>query len=203
MKNISRYFFMAGGVILPRLSLVTLDWIEKKNSNPASNKQRQSIFQAEKDLLTGKLSPESYLSLAAACGSGATAQDVLKGLFSEIKVDQGALSTACDLKKNGRVYLVSDYPRPWLEEAACKTPIFECFSPDDVLYTAELGLGNDVSSLFDVLSSKSYLHPDANMWVDAYPLRTSEAVRRGIDAIIYVEERRLRRELKLRNLLEN
>ena len=206
MKRITNYFFMVGGVILPRIAQTTIELLAEKKGQPLAHDQRMTIFEAEKALFIGQIIPEVFLKrIDQLCNCFKSRHELLIEFMKWIRVDAGALSTANDLQQTSQVYLCSDYPRPWLEEIAQRFQLFDLFSPHQVIYPAEaeaeLPVRDDLQGVFDGLQAKGYLNQGASLWVDAHPFRTSAAIRQGIDAIIYVNERRLRRELNLRKLL--
>ena len=193
---------MAGGVILPRIASITIELLEEKNGFSLLNDQRMMLYEAEKDLAIGKITPDAYLDqLCSVIGGLDTRDNLFIELMKLIKVDSGPLSTAIDLKQTSQIYLFSDYPRAWLQAIHNNFHIMSHFTSQNVVYSAELHLSDDLYSVFDILVAEGSIEPGASLWLDAYPLRTSAAIRRGIDAIIYVDERRLRRELNLRKLL--
>ncbi len=208
MKRITTYFFIAGGVILPRIAQITIELLAEKKGRPLPHDQRLAIREAEKALFIGQITPEVYLQrINRLANCFESSQELLVEFMKLVEVDAGAVSTAYELQQTSQVYLFSDYPHPWLEEIAPRFQLFDLFSPHQVIYPAEaeaeLHLRDDIQGVFDGLQAKGYLDQGASLWVDAHPFRTSAAIRRGIDAIIYVDERRLRRELKLRKLLES
>ena len=48
MKQIEVFFFMAGGVILPRIASISINLLEEKNSCSLSNDQRIVIYKSRK-----------------------------------------------------------------------------------------------------------------------------------------------------------
>ena len=53
------------------------------------------------------------------------------------------------------------------------------------------------SGLLDTLIAHRVISPGHTLWVDHHSPRTSEALRKGVDAAIFVDARRLRRDLAL------
>ncbi len=202
MKPIDKFFFWTEGVILPAISTVSLDYLNERSSHPLLDSQRFLIHQSEKKLAIGKINLDDFQALLGSLMNDAgKPDDWIAGLMPFVQVNEAVLSTAVDLKNTGRVYLISDYPRKWLQAIQTQFGIMDCFSAQDVIYTQDLHLNDPLNSVFERLIAEGMIEPGTSIWVDAYPPRTSAAIRRGIDAIIYVDERRLRRELNLRKLL--
>jgi hypothetical protein len=53
----------------------------------------------------------------------------------------------------------------------------------------------------DALIAAGVVLPGHTLWIDAHSPRTSEALRKGVDADIFVDARRLRRDLALWRLM--
>ena len=202
MKPVKKFFFWTGGVILPRIVSATIELLEKKSRHSLLNHQRFLLYEAEKDLAMGRMTPEAYLIQSCSLIDGLISPDNLcRELIEWMKVDTGALSTAMDLMQSSQVYLVSDYPRAWNQASQNQMKMISQFTANNVIYSAEMQLEDPFSSVFEELTAGGVIEQGASLWVDAHPLRISAAIRSGMDAIIYVDERRLRRELNLRQLL--
>ena len=57
------------------------------------------------------------------------------------------------------------------------------------------------AGVLDVLIAAEAILPGHTLWVDAHSPRTSAALRKGVDAAIFVDTRRLRRDLALWRLM--
>jgi len=198
MKDIKVFFFVAGGMLLPDIYSITLQMLGNKGM-PVTNKQRAEISRLGRDLFIGKIPAAGYLSeLSSLAGLDGSVTE--NDLLDLIKVDSGALVIAADLAAKGmELVLFSDYPRTWLakfDQAGSLTGRF-----NRVIYSQDLEYPDIQVSIIDLLAAKQQLVGGKCMWLDGDPVRTSRAIRLGIDAIIYVDERRARRELNLRALI--
>ena len=194
MKPIQRYYFMAGGVILPRLS-AQVSGIREKRGTPLNESQRLALFDLDRALFNGTLPVTDYFKRVNAAVAPQQAL-TLESFLQEIEVDSGALSVADDLRQNSQCILLSNYPPEWL--AALDQRICVCAHFDRVLPLQGMGCEDDRAAVFSRLRTAGELAAGTSLLVDANPFRTTMAIRRGVDAIIYVDERRLRRELRLR-----
>jgi FMN phosphatase YigB (HAD superfamily) len=197
MKNIQRYYFLAGGVILPRLSAQIIAVLEKQG-NTLTERQRLALFDLERDMFSGALPAGSYFDRV---NTVAAPQQplALDGFLQGIEVDAGALSVADELRRRSQVVLLSDYPPDWLAAIDRRSGI--CAHFDRVLPLQGMGCEDDRAAIFSRLCTADELTAGTSLLVDANPFRTALAIRRGVDAVIYVDERRLRRELRLRSLI--
>ena len=197
MKPIQRYYFMAGGVILPRLSAQVIGMLEKQG-NPLNESQRLALFDLERALFNGTLPVTDYFKRVNAAVAPQQAL-TLESFLQEIEVDSGALSVADDLRQNSQCILLSNYPLEWL--VTLDQRIGVCAHFDRVLPLQGMGCEDDRAAVFSRLCTAGELAAGTSLLVDANPFRTTLAIRQGVDAIIYVDERRLRRELRLRVVL--
>lgn len=197
MKPIQRYYFMAGGVILPCLSAQVIAVLEKQGT-ALSERQRLALFDQERALFSGALPSRDYfdrVNAAAAPQQPLALEDFLEW----IEVDAGALSVADELRRNSQCILLSDYPPEWLAALDQRSGI--CAHFHRVLPLQGMGCEDDRAAIFSRLCAAGELSAGTSLLVDANPFGTALAIRRGVDAVIYVDERRLRRELKLRALI--
>ena len=197
MKVITKIIFTIGDVLLPRIYLLTIRMLEK-NGVVLTDKERIGIHDLEKALLNGALSESEYMLRLTALSS---AQIPLNenSLLESVYLDNGVLSLVKDLSKNKDVFLFSDYPKNWLAKIDKNGSISNHFKR--VIYSQDISCNKSFDDIFIHLMAIHEIQAGNSMWVDSDPFRTSIAIRHGIDAIIYVDERRLRRELNLRKLL--
>jgi beta-phosphoglucomutase-like phosphatase (HAD superfamily) len=106
-----------------------------------------------------------------------------------------------ELSANFKLYLVSDYPRRWLKRIVENTGLVQYFKDDDTLVLAEEDAPHTYPELFESVARTFGIQPGSSLWIDHSSPHTSWAIRQGIDAIVFVDAQRLRRELGMRNLL--
>ncbi len=94
--------------------------------------------------------------------------------------------------------LVSDYPAEWLLPALTRGGLARIFPACKIAYVADLG---GFSGLLDALVERGVIMPGQTLWVDAHSPHTSAALRKGIDAAIFEDAWRLRRDLGMWGLL--
>ena len=197
MKAINKYFFVFSDIFLPRISR-SMIWMLEKNGIVLKEKERVGIRDLEKDLLTRAL-PESELFLRLTSLVSAQIPLSETDFLKSLSLDYSALSVVDGLGKDNEVILFSDFPKTWLAKIDQRGGLIVHFQR--VIYSQEINCKNVREDVFDRLMATHEIQAGNSMWVDSDPFRTSIAIRHGIDAIIYVDERRLRRELRLRSLL--
>ena len=144
---------------------------------------------------------EAQLELAAvldAAPGGEFFEHRVLSLAEGVAAEPGMVSLIEEVALGSEVCLVSDYPAAWLLPALARNGLASHFPADKLFYIADLG---GYATLFERLEAVGVIMPGHTLWVDAHSPRTSEALRRGIDAAIYVDARRLRRDLGLWRLV--
>jgi FMN phosphatase YigB (HAD superfamily) len=197
MKDIPSIFFVVGGVFLPRIYFAAIQMLEDSGQT-VSDKDRIRIRQLENDLLTATKNEDEFF---ASLSSLHTIPDPLtrKDFLDQFCIDPDLLHLVKELGFRKEVVLFCDYPKPWLSEFDRDGPTAGLFSR--VVYLEELGCSNIHAAIFDRLVLDHQVTAGGCLWVDSDTLRTSLCLRRGIDAIIYVNPYLLRRELQLRSIL--
>ena len=163
--------------------------------------QRRALLEAALALAGGREQPAGFSARAAAiCGEpGETAAAQLQErLTNELAPLAGMPALLLDPALTCELRLVSDYPAEWLLPALARSGLARIFPADEIAYVADLG---GFSGMFDALVERGVIVPGRTLWVDAHSPRTSAALRKGIDAAIFEDARRLRRDLGMWRLL--
>ena len=190
---------MAGGVVLPSLPGAAAAFLAPGRELPPG--QRRALLEAALPLAGGREQPAGFCARAAtACGElGETAAARLEErLADELTPLAGMPALLLDPALTCELRLVSDYPAEWLLPALAWSGLARIFPAGEIAYVADLG-GFPV--MFDALVERRVIVPGQTLWVDAHSPRTSAALRKGIDAAIFEDARRLRRDLGMWRLL--
>jgi len=188
---------VVGDIFLPRLSRLTVRMLEE-HGVVVKEKERVGIHNLGTTLLTGDLSGHDYfLQLKFLVNAKFPLGE--NDLFKSLSLNSGALSVVDALGRNNEVILFSDFPKPWLTKISQIGCLIDHFQ--QVIYSQEINCNNLREDVFDRLMATHEIQAGNSLWVDSDPFRTSIAIRRSIDSIIYVDKRRLLRELNLRSLL--
>jgi len=91
-KRITSYFFIVGGVILPRIARITMELLAEKKGRPLPYDRRMAILEAEKALFIGKITPEAFLErIDELVNCFESSRELLIEFMNLITVDAGAL----------------------------------------------------------------------------------------------------------------
>jgi len=197
--RITRLTLIAGGVVLPSLPQAAASLLAPGVELPRA--QRRGLMNAALACAEGRESPHQFCAAAAAiCGerSETTAGRLQERLVNELALLEDMPALLEDLALTCELCLVSDYPAEWLLPALTRGGLARIFPAGEIAYVADFG---GFSGLFDTLVERGVIVPGQTLWVDAHSPRTSAALRKGIDAAIFEDAWRLRRDLGMWDLL--
>jgi hypothetical protein len=190
---------MAGGTVFVPVADATASYLDAgRGLTPV---QRSGLQAAARALADGTTSARQFCVRAAEiCGAPgeAAAARLDEHLAEGVAAEPGMVSLIEEVARGSEVCLVSDYSAAWLLPALARNGLASLFQADKLFYIADLG---GLAALFERLVAEGAAIPGHTLWVDAHSPRTSEALRKGIDAAIYVDARRLRRDLGLWRLV--
>jgi hypothetical protein len=190
---------MAGGVVLPPLPGAAASFLAPGRELPPA--QRRALLEAALALAGGREQSAGFCARAAAiCGElgEPAAAQLHERLANELTPLAGIPALLSDPALTCELRLVSDYPAEWLLPALARSGLARIFPAGEIAYVADLG---GFPGLFDALVERRVIVPGRTLWVDAHSPRTSAALRKGIDAAIFEDARRLRRDLGMWRLL--
>lgn len=197
--RVTRLTLIAGGVVLPSLPQAAASFLAPGiELSPA---RRRGLLNEALACAEGREPPDQFCAAAVAiCGerSETAAGRLHERLASELAPLEGMPALLADLALTCELRLVSDYPAEWLLPALTRSGLARIFPAGEIAYVVDLG---GFSGLFDALVERRVIVPGQTLWVDAHSPRTSAALRQGIDAAIFEDARRLRRDLGMWDLL--
>jgi phosphoglycolate phosphatase-like HAD superfamily hydrolase len=161
-------------------------------------KARLGLHRLEEGLADGALSPDEFCARAAELGM-ASGAGLMEGLSAQIAPISG-MPEVLEVLASRRVALslVSACPRQWLIPALRRCGLGPLFPEERVWATAEYG---GFPQILDALIEGARIAPGRSLWVDHHSLRTRAALRRGIDAAVFVHARQFHRDLGLWGLV--
>jgi phosphoglycolate phosphatase-like HAD superfamily hydrolase len=163
-------------------------------------RERLALHRLEQDLLSGALSPEEFCTRAIdLSGCSLRARDLMEKLPAQIAPIPGMPEVLEELAcRRNALSLASGYPRGWLMPALERTGLTRWFAQDQVWVAPEEG---GFPALLDALLRRGQIVSGRSLWVDDHSLRTTVALRRGIDAAVFVHARQFYRDLGLWGLV--
>lgn len=196
MTRIEHLVFIAGGVIVPRLTELALAILF-----PCGEPSAEIMMQAtslERKVVQGMLTPDAYCQrLSEVCGMARQATVLSEAICERLTPQACMLSLLAELALRLDLRLVCDYPRAWWEPVSARHGLDRFFANESIYYTDEVGDRADYAAFLQALVADGAIRPGRTLWVDYHSPRTSAAIRTGIDAAIFVDIPRLRRDLGL------
>ncbi len=199
-QRIKRFVFWVGGVVLPAASEAALAILAPERAGDIDLRLR--LLDLEKELCFGALDAEAFCRGAVeASGASLAPGDLLDALAARVEPLPGMPKLIGELAATVEMALASDYPRRWLEPALEQGRLARWFADERAFVIAERGVPADSGVLFEALVGSGVITPGSSLWIDHNPARTAVALRRGIDAGIFVDAGRLYRDLGLWGLV--
>ena len=201
MNAIDHFFFVLNDAIFNSLSREIIQFLNSQQRF-VDEVARQALFKFENEYIEGKYSKEKYFEKTANIFKLDMAEDELeKAIFSRIKPTHGILRVLSELHTCYSLTLFSQFSPELLHQFSSLFVLKEYFPEENILYACETGLIDQPDSLFQKLISMGRIHPGKSIWVDSNPRLTSISIRARMDAIIFQDAEKLRREIALRGLL--
>lgn len=200
MPRIKHMVFITGGVVMPTITQATLASFNLDQRLDASS---QLILDGlEKALVIGEISPQVYCQrVIQQAGATIHPGELISSVLEFTPLLPGMLPLVKELSERVELGLVSDYPGPWLAPIIKRTGLAAYFPGGADQVIGELRIKPDYTELFRSLIEWNVLKPGSSMWVDHNSLRCMAAIRQGIDVGIFVDARRLKRDLGLWGLM--
>ncbi len=201
MKQIDKYFFVLGGVIIKSLSWTIINTFNDKQIF-SDGDIRKGIYKIETDYTLGRISKEEFFEEATKISDVDLSLAEFESIAtSKVELIDGILEVLEELKKQYSLFLFSQYSPELLNGIFSRLNLGDTFLEKNILFACETGLPDLKACLFEKIISDQWITPGRSIWVDSDPHRTSASIRAGIDTIIFLDSKRLRREIALRGLL--
>lgn len=200
MHRIDTFVFWMGGVVTQHLSQTIVEVLERRG-RPTDIRTRRALVDLEADLCRGAMGAEDYCKRVVEVGGAPFDAETLATAIPEhLSAMPGMPALLGELAEAYRLRLVAGFPRQWATPVVERAGVARCFS-EPVLFSAEYGPADCGPALLEKLLASGEIVRDSTLWVDDHPHRAMSAIRLGIDAAIFVDEPRLRRDLGLWSLL--
>ena len=197
MSEIATIYLCFEGILVPRLSDMVLDYVSAQGVRTQPGFQKSLVGQDRK-LFVGQITFEAYMDeTSRLLDREITSQAVLDWITCTPYWDHEAAELIMELvgKKN---YLVCGISRTLLNIWGQN---LKPLPMDKIICSDELHLENYFDSILDEVVRENSESLDTVLWIDPHPFRTSRMIRKGGNALIYVDPYRTRREFVMRRVL--
>jgi len=200
LSRVKHVIFILGGVLIPTVTQATLALLNPEQQVDAG--LQLVLYGLEKALTTGAISPQEYCRrVIQQTGAANNVAELLTGVPENTAALPQMLPLMEELSERASLGLVSDYPVQWARPIIKRTGLAAHIPGGINQVIGELRKNLDYATLFRQLIELNVLKPGSSMWVDHNSLRCMAAVRQGVDAGIFMDARRLYRDLGLWGML--
>jgi len=201
LKQFDQYCLSLEGVVVKSLCEILIDII-----NSAGNihypVDYQTIYELTLDLALGKISEEEFLhSVFSLTGMRFETCNLKEMIVDNAPPILGIMDVLKELGEKKSLFMFSQYPPEMYDRIKTRLGLDKLIPEKNVFFTSGSGVQNLKSGIIERLIFNKWITPGKSIFIDNDSRRTSAAIRAGIDAIIFVDSRRLRREIALRGLL--
>lgn len=201
MNQIDRFYFVLDNVVAKSFSWVVIS-SSKDNKIFSDSKVRVRLYQLEEDFFLGRISKNEFFKQASKLSnSNQNSEEFESIISSKLELNEGIREILIELKKQYALFLFSQYPPEILGCLFSKFNLSDIFLEQNILYSCKTDLPGLGFNLIEKITSDQWALTGRSVWVDSDSQRVSASIRAGIDAIIFIDSNRLRREIALRGLL--
>jgi FMN phosphatase YigB (HAD superfamily) len=202
MDSIKTVFFRAGGVLLPSLYQTAVDVLKRSGTVSVKSRTRDEVHTLAESLAVGLVDESAFCKRIYELSSESMDQDEV---YRSIESSKGSgidlLKLLDKIKKSFDLFLISDYPREWLGRLLNRFGLTACFDDSSIVYCPEKEIKNFIPDIFPIISQTAGQPKGRCLVVDSRAYITSEALRYGLHAVVWVDTFRLQRELLLRGVV--
>jgi hypothetical protein len=200
--RIESLFFWLGGVIFPPLWTIT-DPIALELGEVFSASERTDWINLSRRLSAGRISPTEFLIKITGEEKFSRISLRIESILGNWMVcDRQVLTLAEELAREFKLYLISDYPKIWINSGVHTCELEKIFSSERIFFTEAFHESESDLDVIQKLGEAQIYQTGKSLMVDADPIRTMQSVRAGYDATVYVDARRLKRDLWLWGLFD-
>ena len=204
MHNISTIFFQAEGIIIPSLYEATINILKNKINKKLLKKTRNEIYNLVHCLKLGMIDVDLFRKGIFKISKETISEGEFFDYFLNVRRSDRKLMQIMDkLRENYDLYLISQYPREWFEYLLNHFNDVKLFKNINVIYSTEGNLQKLFPDIFYLMRNFTGKSMEDCILVDVKADYLSNALRMGMNAVVYVDSFRLQREFVLRKMLEN
>jgi len=201
LSSIDHIYFALNDAICNSLSREIIIFLNNQHRS-IDTIVRQVLFKFESDFIIGKNSKQEFFNSATSIFNlDITSDELENAILSQIFPTHGINQVLSELQTHFSLTLFSQYPPELLLQISSILNLNKYFSKNNIFYTCEIEFAGQPGDFFQNLISIGKIQPGKSIWVDSNSKMTSSSIRAGIDAIIFQNSDKLRREIALRGLL--
>lgn len=195
-------FFWQDGVVTTSLAEVTIGQLEAALGSTLDVQTRRAIRDRSLELQLGHTDGSAFCRSALDLSQAPLDEKELTLRIQEnVTLIPGVLEVVRELEGRYKLWLIAHCPRGWLLPIGERLGLLDLFPRESILVCPELGLARLMPDVLQLAAERAGESIEECLLVAAGSAITTAAVNIGLNAIIFSDARRLRRELGLRKLL--
>ena len=188
LGRIELIVFFWSGVLVTRFS-------EIFSRQDSSKDLEITLNRIENKLSFGQIGIDEFHRLLNPLFPTVNPDQIQSSIISKVKSTSEIGPLLSKLDGEYELKLIAMYPPAWVMAILDQTSQDKFFTEGDCYFIDEQLPFENYSSLMNNLIEKKFVKPGNSLLVDHHPLRTSAAIRAGLDAAIFVDSSRLNRDL--------
>ena len=188
MHRIKKVVFVCGGVLIPRLSKIVSNICQ-------SGTLLHDLTRLEHDFFLGQINAMGLMDELRTFMSSRSDDEIISAIIDKLTLTTGMIPILKSLSHSQNLQLIMDYPSDWHPKINNRIELNAFFSEENT-FSIERGKTFDsYAAQMEFLINSGFLHPGNSLLIDYHSLRSSAAIRSGLDAAIFVAPDRLHRDL--------
>jgi len=199
---IDTIFFWQDGVITTSIANTAIEQLEDAMGTTLDMDMRLQIRDWGLDLQLGRLeSPEFCEKVLGLTEAPLRERELFERIQDGLAPVPGVMEVLQELKGQYDLWMIGLCPSDWLTPIAQRLDLMPVFPGESILVCPEAGLDSLIPDVFELAMQRAAKSIGQCLLVAPNPAITTAAVNMGLNAILFADARRLRRELGLRKLL--
>lgn len=195
-------FFWQDGVVTTSLAEVTIGQLEAVLGSTLDTQRRRAIRDQSLELQLGRTDGSAFCRSALDLSQAPLDEEELALRIQEnVTLIPGVLEVIEELLGRYNLWLIAHCPRGWLQPIGERLGLLDLFPGESILICPELRLTTLIPDVFHLTAERAKKPLEDCLLVAADSAITTAAVNNGLNAIVFADAYRLRRELGLRKLL--
>ncbi len=199
---IDTLLFWMDGVVTTPLADITIHQLESVLNDRLGIAERLEIRDWALELQLGRIDSVTFCNKSLAITQAPLAEKELAARIGKnVAPIPGVLDVVRELIGTYGLWLIAHCPREWLLSISERLDLVHLFTGHSILFCPESGLSRLLPDVFYLAAQQAGKPLENCLLVAGDSAITTAAVNVGLNAIIFADARRLRRELGLRQLL--
>jgi hypothetical protein len=202
MPDTHTLIFWLSGVITPSLLEMQADGLKQLGDEKTNPPSIPDYRKWTDQFCLGRMTSGDYFKTLVKDGKLEIDPDAWeKKVVTDCSVSKRVLEVINLLPRRLDRWLISDLPPAWLEGTGMIRALQSDFDPEKIAFLSEFDLEMILPDLWKNLPETTDTHYKNILFFDREPKRVISAINHGIPSAVYVDPRRLEREIVIRGFI--